>query len=531
MPAITVDDITVLPRIPDPDPIATRQRPVRTVTSAPRGFEGEGFPVRRAFHGVDLADLDPFVHMDQMGEVEYAPGEPKGTPWHPHRGFETVTYIMDGTFEHSDSNGGGGVITNGDTQWMTAGAGILHIEKPPEALVVSGGLFHGIQLWVNLPRELKWSAPRYQDLRAREVALVSSADGGALVRVIAGEVAGHAGPGSTYTPMTLVHATLSPGARLALPWRPDYNALLYVLAGHGTVGAERRPVETGQLAVFGPGDALTMDAAPVQESRSPNLDVLILGGRPIREPVAWMGPFVMNTRAEVIQAFEDYQAGRLGSIPAIHNAPTTLVESRAAPRANRAGPGRLTRPSASHRASPARLPPLLQDEPADRRLLAGIVERSVRVREVDRVARADVVARGLGPRGSLAEVAAEVEGLEVEGAHPEGVAAQVPPRVLGHEHPVERGVEADEDGAGAGRDDALQPRREPLHRLAGLQALVGEPLASQAVDGLGLVRSRAASGRGEAGARSPPPAGPRGRPRSRGGSPSRARARTSPRPR
>jgi hypothetical protein len=328
MPAITVDDITVLPRIPDPDPIAARPRPVRTVTSAPRGFEGEGFPVRRAFHGVDLADLDPFVHMDQMGEVEYAPGEPKGTPWHPHRGFETVTYMMDGTFEHSDSNGGGGIITNGDTQWMTAGAGILHIEKPPEALVVSGGLFHGIQLWVNLPRDLKWSAPRYQDLRAREVVLVSSADGGALVRVIAGDVAGHAGPGSTYTPMTLVHATLSPAARLSVPWRADYNALLYVLAGQGTVGAERRPVETGQLAVFGPGDALAMDAAPVQESRSPNLDVLILGGRPMREPVAWMGPFVMNTRAEVIQAFEDYQAGRLGSIPAIHNAPTTLVESR-----------------------------------------------------------------------------------------------------------------------------------------------------------------------------------------------------------
>jgi redox-sensitive bicupin YhaK (pirin superfamily) len=266
--------------------------------------------------------------MDQMGEVEYAPGEPKGTPWHPHRGFETVTYMMDGTFEHSDSNGGGGVITNGDTQWMTAGAGILHIEKPPEALVVSGGLFHGIQLWVNLPRDLKWSAPRYQDLRAREVALVSSGDGGALIRIIAGEVAGHAGPGSTYTPMTMVHATLSPGARLALPWHPDYNALLYVLAGHGSVGAERRPIQAGQLAVFGEGSTVTAAANPVQESRSPNLEVLVLGGRPIREPVAWMGPFVMNTRAEVIQAFEDYQAGRLGSIPAIHNAPTTLIESR-----------------------------------------------------------------------------------------------------------------------------------------------------------------------------------------------------------
>ena len=330
MPAIVVDDITVLPRIPEPDPMAVRQRAVRSITSAPRGFEGEGFPVRRAFAGVDLAELDPFVHLDQMGEVEYAPGEPKGTPWHPHRGFETVTYMIDGTFEHSDSNGGGGVITNGDTQWMTAGAGILHIEKPPEALVVSGGLFHGFQLWVNLPRAQKWSPPRYQDLRAREVALVSSSDGGALVRVIAGDVAGHAGPGSTYSPMTLVHATLSPGARLSIPWRSDYNALAYVMAGHGTVGVEATPVQTGQLAVFGPGSALTVAAGRFQEGRSPNFDVLLLGGRPIREPVAWMGPFVMNTREEVIQAFADYQAGRLGSIPAVtavHNTPTTVIES------------------------------------------------------------------------------------------------------------------------------------------------------------------------------------------------------------
>ena len=330
MPAIAVDDITILPRIPEPDPMAARQRAVRSITNAPRGLEGEGFPVRRAFASVDLAELDPFVHLDQMGEVEYAPGEPKGTPWHPHRGFETVTYMIDGTFEHSDSNGGGGVITNGDTQWMTAGAGILHIEKPPEALVVRGGLFHGFQLWVNLPRAQKWAPPRYQDLRAREVALVSSSDGGALVRVIAGDVAGHAGPGSTYSPMTLVHATLSPGARLSIPWRPDYNALAYVMAGRGTVGVEATPVQTGQLAVFGPGGALTVAAGPIQESRSPNLDVLLLGGRPIREPVAWMGPFVMNTREEVIQAFADYQAGRLGSIPAVtavHNTPTSVVES------------------------------------------------------------------------------------------------------------------------------------------------------------------------------------------------------------
>ena len=197
---------------------------------------------------------------------------------------------------------------------------------------MSGGLFHGFQLWVNLPRALKWSAPRYQDLRAREVALVSSSDGGALVRVIAGEVAGHAGPGSTYSPMTLIHATLSPGARLSIPWRADYNALAYAMAGFGTVGVAASPVRTGQLAVFGLGSALTVAAAPFQEGRNPNLDVLLLGGRPIREPVAWMGPFVMNTRDEVIQAFEDYQAGRLGSIPAIaavHNTPTSVVESGA----------------------------------------------------------------------------------------------------------------------------------------------------------------------------------------------------------
>ena len=238
--------------------------------------------------------------------------------------------MIDGTFEHQDSNGGGGVITNGDTQWMTAGAGILHIEKPPEWLVVSGGLFHGFQLWVNLPAAQKWSAPRYQDLRATEVALASSSDGGALVRIIAGEVAGHKGPGSTYTPMTLVHATLSPGARLSLPWRADYNALVYAMAGYGTVGQEARPIQTGQLAVFGPGNTITVAAQQIQESRSPNLDILILGGRPIGAPVAWYGPFVMNTREEIMQEMSDYQAGRLGTIPAItavHNTPTTIVET------------------------------------------------------------------------------------------------------------------------------------------------------------------------------------------------------------
>src|SRR3982750_4059872 len=209
MPAVTVDDLPVLKRLAVPG-LGDTVRPVKQVIDAPAGYEGEGFPVRRAFAGVDLRDLDPFVHMDQVGDIDYAPGEPKGTPWHPHRGFETVTYIIDGVFDHQDSHGGGGTITNGDTQWMTAGSGLLHIEAPPEWLGQQGGLFHGIQLWVNLPRDAKMNTPKYQDIRSGEVQLLTSADAGSLVRVIAGSVDGHQGPGTTYTPMALVHATIEP---------------------------------------------------------------------------------------------------------------------------------------------------------------------------------------------------------------------------------------------------------------------------------------------------------------------------------
>jgi len=226
--------------------------------------------------------------------------------------------MIDGIFEHQDSIGGGGVIANGATQWMTAGAGILHIERPPESLVASGGLFHGIQLWVNLPAADKMVVPRYQDIGPQAAALVASSDGGTLVRIIAGSVDGHEGPGRTHTPIALAHATLSPGARLELPWPSNYNALVYVLGGSGTVGSDARPIRMGQLAVHGPGDALLITADATQESRSPSMDVLVLGGQPINEPVAVYGPFVMNTKAELAQAFEDYQAGRLGSVPAEH---------------------------------------------------------------------------------------------------------------------------------------------------------------------------------------------------------------------
>ena len=312
MPAVTADTLT-LPRLQVTP--GARPRSVKTVTSAPQGYEGEGFPVRRAFAGVAKEDLDPFIHMDQMGEVEYAPGEPKGTPWHPHRGFETFTYLMDGQFLHQDSFGGGGTINEGGTQYMTAGDGILHIETPPEHLVVSGGLFHGVQLWINLPREKKRITPQYQDLQGQDSAMVASADGGALIRILAGEVDGHQGPGISHTPLTITHVTVAPGAAVEIPWRTDFNALAYVLAGSGGVGPMGQPIRTGQMAVLVGGDTVRLQADPVQESRSPNLEVFLIGGVPLREPVVQYGPFVMSTKAEIIEAFEDFQKGRFGQIP------------------------------------------------------------------------------------------------------------------------------------------------------------------------------------------------------------------------
>jgi hypothetical protein len=313
MAAVSADTLT-LPRVATAG-LGDVERPVLAVSTAPAGFEGEGFPVRRTMAGIAYEHLDPFIMMDHMGEVDYAAGEPKGTNWHPHRGFETVTYLVEGQFIHQDSHGGGGVITEGATQWMTAGSGLLHIETPPEQLVEQGGLFHGFQLWVNLPAKDKFLAPKYQPLAASQVLLLASADAGTLLRVIAGEVDGHVGPGSTFTPITLLHASIAAGAQLSLPWQPDYNALAYVMAGSGTVGTKAEPIHSGQLAVFGQGDRLTIAADAKQDSRTSSLEVIILGGRPIREPMAHYGPFVMNTREELQRALSDYQSGRLGVVP------------------------------------------------------------------------------------------------------------------------------------------------------------------------------------------------------------------------
>jgi redox-sensitive bicupin YhaK (pirin superfamily) len=318
MPAITVANPLLLPRL-EVEP-GSRPRPVERVVAARRMVEGAGFVVWRPFPGhIDAHLADPFFLLDQLGPIDYGPNEAVGAPWHPHRGFETVTYIIDGVVAHHDSNGGGGVIGEGDTQWMTAGSGILHDEVPTEAFVRSGGRTHGIQLWVNLPAALKFTPPRYQAITRDRLTLLSSPDGGALVRLIAGDLGGHSGPGSTHTPITYAHASLRPGARLEVPWDRSFSAMAYVLGGRGSVGAEGRPIDAHQLVLFGPGDTLEVRAGDTQPEDSPELEVLLLGGLPLREPIAHYGPFLMNTREQVMEAIDDFRSGRMGTVPAVHH--------------------------------------------------------------------------------------------------------------------------------------------------------------------------------------------------------------------
>jgi len=323
MPAITVEDTLVLPRVPRPDPAASTPRPVARVVTAPRQTEGAGFTVRRPFPGgLSMAEADPFLLLDHLGPQVNGPDEAKGAPWHPHRGFETVSYILDGEIAHHDTNGGGGVIREGDTQWMTAGGGILHDELPTEKMYRGGGPAHAVQLWVNLPPALKMTPPSYQAITKEALRLLTSDDGGALIRLIAGDIAGFDGPGVTHTPITYAHVTLAPGAQLSVSWNPAFTGFAYALTGRGTAGPEHRPIESGQLVVFGAGDHLIVAAA---DRQAEPLDVLLLGGLPIGASIAHYGPFVMNTRSEIIQAVEDYQAGRLGIIPADQLAPRSFA--------------------------------------------------------------------------------------------------------------------------------------------------------------------------------------------------------------
>lgn len=281
-------------------------RPVVSVVTAHSQQEGGGFTVRRPFPSRGLDQLDPLLMLDELGPVTYAPGEAIGAPDHPHRGFETVTYILDGESEHADSTGHTGSMTPGDVQWMTAGAGVVHREMPSRKMQREGGRMHGFQLWVNLPRAHKRATPRYQEIKAASIPGATSPDGKARVRVIAGAVLGVEAVIATRTPILYHHWTLDSGATVNVPLPTDHRVGVYVFDGELIV--DGTPVRSGQLAVLGEGDSLTLSASSPAQA-------LVLGGRPLGEPVAWGGPFVMNTREEVLEAYADFRAGRMGRIP------------------------------------------------------------------------------------------------------------------------------------------------------------------------------------------------------------------------
>jgi quercetin 2,3-dioxygenase len=290
----------------------SKLRPVGQVVPSLRTVEGGGFVVRRTFPTGRLDMVDPFLLLDHMGPSDYGPGEAVGAPDHPHRGFETVTYMLEGAFEHQDSSGGGGYLGPGDVQWMTAGAGIVHSELPAERIRRDGGRVHGLQLWVNLPRADKMAPPRYQEIKADTIPVTEPAPG-ARVKVVAGDVFGVRGPVDTHSPIVYLHVTLSPGASLDVPIPPGHQAMAYVIRGRGRFGEAETVAAEAELVVFGGDEGAVHLEAP--DDADP-LDVLVISGVPLREPVARYGPFVMNTRDELVQAFDDYQSGAMGRIAA-----------------------------------------------------------------------------------------------------------------------------------------------------------------------------------------------------------------------
>jgi len=284
-------------------------RPVVEVVTSERTLEGGGFPVRRPFPTARLLQVDPFLLLDHLGPVKWGPGQGIGAPDHPHRGFETVTYLLSGEMQHRDSAGHSGRLGPGDVQWMTAGAGVVHSELPSDAFMQNGGTMHGFQIWVNLPARDKMVRPRYQDIPAARIPEAVSADGKVKVRVIAGEALGQSAVIETHTPIIYLHFTLQPGGEVVQPVPDSHNALVYVIRGELRAGDEGRRVREGQMARFGGGDAVRLAV----EASEP-VDLLLLAGVPLNEPVERYGPFVKNTREQIIQAIADYREGRMGKI-------------------------------------------------------------------------------------------------------------------------------------------------------------------------------------------------------------------------
>lgn len=286
-------------------------RSVKAVIPAVATFEGAGFLVHRPFPSPSLDFFDPFLLLDEMGPSDLGPGEAKGAPDHPHRGFETVTYLLSGAMQHKDSQGNQGKLTPGDVQWMTAGSGVVHSEMPEPSFQKTGGRMHGFQLWVNLPARDKMTRPRYQEIPGSGIPVAKSDDGKVTVRVIAGESLGKHAVIETRTPILYLDCTLQPGASLTQPATADYNTFAFVYGGRGTFGSNSLAARLHEMVVFDrDGATVRMEAG----ADSP-LQALLIGGVPLNEPVARYGPFVMNTRDEIVQAFADYQTGKLGEIP------------------------------------------------------------------------------------------------------------------------------------------------------------------------------------------------------------------------
>jgi len=286
-------------------------RNAQSLVTAHRQTEGGGFIVRRPIPSQDLDFLDPFLLLDEMGPVTYEPGKAIGAPDHPHRGFETVTYLLEGEMQHRDSAGHQGVLKPGDVQWMTAGSGVVHSEMPSPELLDKGGPMHGFQIWVNLPARLKMTRPRYQEITQYQIPMATSPDGLAQVKVVAGKALGVEAIIHTHTPIVYHDWTIQPGGQVSTETSPDHNVGVYVFSGTLVVGTERQEVEDGQLAVLTKGSTIQFAVSPNEPTAA---RFLVLGGIPHNEPVARYGPFVMNTKEELQQAFADYQSGRMGQI-------------------------------------------------------------------------------------------------------------------------------------------------------------------------------------------------------------------------
>ncbi len=292
--------------------VAVTVRSVARIVESIRTTEGGGFVVRRPFPTATLDHFDPFLLLDEMGPTDAPPGEAKGAPDHPHRGFETVTYLLSGSMQHRDSAGNAGVLAPGDVQWMTAGAGVIHSEMPTPEFQQQGGRMHGFQLWVNLPSRDKMMKPRYQDVPSESIPVASTPDGLVRVKVIAGESLGARAAIDTRTPISYLHFTIAPGGTVTQAIPESFHLFAYVVRGQVTTGVDARVVNEGEMAIFVPdGESVGLS---VSASATESSEILLIGGEPLQEPIARYGPFVMNTRAEIIQAVEDFRAGRFGHI-------------------------------------------------------------------------------------------------------------------------------------------------------------------------------------------------------------------------